>query len=581
MLKLVDIYNKLTDETRLEDKYDELKVLPDEEAPSVAEIKFTKLNYRMYASILFIMNSYSRIRAPKLPSVVSISTKGFLRMYFSSTTIDKYLNEMERIGIIKKYKHGYYERYGMYGSLPSQYIWFPQNEAIVRSIFKTNNITVRSFEHTLNKKYARKGATIYNETLVKFTSKTKITKPKNYNCYDMYVAICTQLKKTYPILEVFQNKAEVINKKYYANKPERVINYTPSIKFNDYFNAVTKIGIRYNCEFCTYPKEPKVGFIYRNDYLKQEGLDLHYDVKGSIPKISELINFQTFSDNIIDPYKEIYDEYVKLSGETGDFDEKARKCFKYMFVRAYFESGVKSFTHHIFSNLVNMGYQTSYNEKLENDEILLDLDAAVCKCCGKSLGSEAFFHESNVYILVLERLLADGYDVVTCFDSFYAHKDGISQEEFETYMDKTIKSCAFKYLALLQKTPTVSVDTTDSVCFMNFIKSKKMTTYCGWSLMNAIGVLDENKCPTRPYKHLFYRTDTDNKSLYLTNEGKTAISKLIDANMDMVEFIDNQYRFKRPIEYKFFATHPRRGHRPRRENYLSREERIKMWGMRK
>lgn len=579
MLKIVDIYNKLTDESRSYKKYPDLKVLPDEVAPEVGQIKLTKLNYRMYSSILFIMDSYNRIRAPKSPSVVTISTNGFLRMYFAISTISKYLEEMERLGVIKKYTSHYYEHddYTPLSSYAKRYIWFPQNEMAFRNFCKENNIDSRSFERTMNEKYARKGATIYNSNLVKFTSKTKITKPAGFNCYDMYHAICEQLKDTYPLLPIFQKKVDCINKKYYEHKPERIISYTPSVKFNDYFNGVTKIGIRYNCDFCTYPKEPKEGFTHRSDYLEQEGLDLHYDVKGSIPKISVLINREEFSDNNNDPYKDMYDEYVKLSGESGDFDYETRNCFKYMFVRAYFECGFKSFTYHVFSNLTNKGYQTSWNEKVENDGILLDLDEAVTNCCGKSLGSEIFFHESNVYILVLEHLLSNGFDVVTCFDSFYAHKDGVSQEKFDTYMNKIVKKCAMKYLKMLKKTPTVEIDKTNSVCFMKFIKSKKMTHPCGWSLMRYLGVLDGNNCPTGNYKSLFFRIDTDSKSLYLTNEGKSVISKLIDDNLDKVELIDNQYRFKKEFKDAKGVKTPLPCVKRRRENYLNRAERIAKW----
>ena len=56
----------------------------------------------------------------------------------------------------------------------------------------------------------------------------------------------------------------------------------------------------------------------------------------------------------------------------------------------------------------------------------------------------------NVYILALEKMLADGYDVVTCYDSFYAAKRGVSSAEFTRYMDNLIEDCAMEYLSMLK-----------------------------------------------------------------------------------------------------------------------------------
>ena len=176
---------------------------------------------------------------------------------------------------------------------------------------------------------------------------------------------------------------------------------------------------------------------------------MHYDVKGSVPKISSLINFGTWSDNNEDPYKLMSDTYNKISGELNNpWNTKQRCAIKDIFVRVYFENTVKSAFTHIKRKIKDNGFNVDENETLT---YVTDINKAITSCFGKSLGSEIFFHESNVYILALEQLLNDGFDVVTCFDSFYAHKKGVSQKDFNSYMDKLLEDCAFKYLEMLHQ----------------------------------------------------------------------------------------------------------------------------------
>ena len=210
MLQILDIYNKLTDESRLTKEQDEVVVLPNEVAPEIGEIKLTKLNQRKYESILFIIDSYKHIRAPKLPSVVKISSNGFLRLYFTDTTIYNYLEEMERLGIIKLYKSGYFNRHNLpnMDTTAPQYIWFPQNEAKIKEILKEKKVGIRSFKRKMRVKYQRRGDGLLNRGLVRFTSNTQIKKPANFNCYDMHTVICDQLNEVYPLLPVFQKKVE-------------------------------------------------------------------------------------------------------------------------------------------------------------------------------------------------------------------------------------------------------------------------------------------------------------------------------------------------------------------------------------
>ena len=172
---------------------------------------------------------------------------------------------------------------------------------------------------------------------------------------------------------------------------------------------------------------------------------MHYDVRGSVPKVSSLINFGTWNDNTVDPYFDMFNEYINLSGDTGVWGTEEREAMKDMFVRVYFEKSLQTTISHINSALKDRG--KSVKEEFTK-LVFTNLHEAAENCFGKFLGSEVFYHESNIYILALEKLLEDGYDVVTCFDSFYARKDGVKQRDFDYYMNNLLEECAMNYLEM-------------------------------------------------------------------------------------------------------------------------------------
>ena len=193
--------------------------------------------------------------------------------------------------------------------------------------------------------------------------------------------------------------------------------------------------------------------VNRKSYLKTHGLDLEYDVSGSVPRVSRLLSFGCWDDRFYDPYKEIWNEYLRISGlkQKPEWNEEQRQICKYGFMDCFFDTTLDSIVNHTFFALKKNGFGKPFTEDAVNREYGMYLQA-VESVCGKSIGSEIFFHESNIYIEVLKTMLEDGFDCVTCYDCFYATKKGVTQDEFENYMDNLITKTALGYVSALKST---------------------------------------------------------------------------------------------------------------------------------
>lgn len=433
-------YSSLFDKEIRKSETPKIELLPDliGVEPEIPDFNITKKNYDRYAAILFMINSYKNIRSKICPSIIPISTQGFLLRYFSKNFIFRCIGTMKEIGLITEWSNGY-----IVGTISKRYVWFPLNEEKLVKILKEKGVKMTQFKTTTD----LSGIGI-DDDLIRFSSYVRFKRRDDISCEDLTLYIQQKLRTNYPLLSVFQSKVASINARYYQNKSERLITYSPTISFSNGCKWVTGIGIRYNCEFCSYKKDFCEYLPCREPYLKQEQLNLHYDVKGSVPKVSSLINYGVWNDNTVDPYLEMFNEYIKLSGDSGVWCDEERRAMKNMFVRVYFEKTLSTTIAHINSALKDRG--ESVKDEFTN-LVFSNLREAAEHCFGSFLGSEVFFHESNIYIMALEKLLEDGYDVVTCFDSFYARKDGVKQRDFGYYMDNLLEKCAYDYLEMLNQ----------------------------------------------------------------------------------------------------------------------------------
>lgn len=409
------------------------------------EIKLEKINGRnfpFYSALMFIMNAYRNIRLENCPSLVTIASSGSLSLYITTNTLARYVRKMVDIGLLSVYDKRYCSSIGR----SKIYVWYPENEKKIYAYLKEKGVT--PFTYQINGEIIDIECDKVPLDAIRFSSYVRFRKPANLTKLEMKALIDTTLDKRYPLLKTFQKKINEINTKYYEKKPERRLNYQPKVGFSKGGRNVSGIGIRYNCRFCSYPKHKSEYGIGRENYLNENKLNLHYDVKGSVPKISSLLNFGVWSDNSNDPYKDLAIEYGKDSGDMfKEWTKGERNAAKKFFVRLYFDQSIDAGCNHINRSLKERGHRAN---KTHLKNYVEKFYKAVTKCFGKSYGGEIFFHESNVYILALEKMLADGYDVVTCYDSFYAAKRGVSSVEFNRYMDKLIEDCAMEYLAMLR-----------------------------------------------------------------------------------------------------------------------------------
>jgi hypothetical protein len=92
------------------------------------------------------------------------------------------------------------------------------------------------------------------------------------------------------------------------------------------------------------------------------------------------------------------------------------------------------------------------NRSEVTEEMRVLKDAIVSAEGGHLYGSEIFYHESCIYMEVLTELLDSGYKVWQCYDAFYAHKEGVTQENFKEYVTEVIKEKANLYIdSLVEK----------------------------------------------------------------------------------------------------------------------------------
>ena len=64
---------------------------------------------------------------------------------------------------------------------------------------------------------------------------------------------------------------------------------------------------------------------------------------------------------------------------------------------------------------------------------------------GTTMDSEVFYHESCVYMDVLKELLERGFKVWEVYDSWYAKKDNVSQEEYDRTVEEILQEKTDRY----------------------------------------------------------------------------------------------------------------------------------------
>ena len=287
----------------------------------------------------------------------------------------------------------------------------------------------------------------FEDEQVKFSSHLHLLKPANYSVTQFENYVENILYKNYPLLAHYQELADNINDTYYDDHPELAIRFVPHFTWNNSNKAITKIGIRATNTLVSVKKDKDNGNdnfhgFYKEDILNKYGLNLEKDVTSSVPRITLSMNARYWIPEDVDIYEMIYTEYV--TNHTYDTVvqsfEEVRPAIKKLHMRGYFDCPNMLGVH------TRRAMKTVVDKEAVDKEMKIYQNAITVAEGGRLYGNEIFFHESCIYMDVLNQLLKDGFFVWQCYDAWYAKKEGISQEQFEEYVREITAEKANKYI---------------------------------------------------------------------------------------------------------------------------------------
>ena len=239
------------------------------------------------------------------------------------------------------------------------------------------------------------------------------------------------------------------------------IRYKPNFTWNNKNKGnkdIHKIGIRATNSLVSASKnDDSHSMTTRTDVLNKYNLNLYYDVCSSVPRLTLSINRGRWitENEISDIYYLIYLEYERIRrresegrriGETiGNTCKYNRDAVKKLFMSVYFDE----------SSEINMEKSVRYKmkNKGKKEDVYKQISyfkKAVENVLGKSDYSEIFFHESNIYMEVLNELLEQGFFVWQVYDCWFAHKDGVTQSEYQKLVSQIVKEKADNYIRQLE-----------------------------------------------------------------------------------------------------------------------------------
>ena len=113
---------------------------------------------------------------------------------------------------------------------------------------------IKNINNTIVKKFAEEVKS-FEKSEVRFSSKLHLLKPDNWSTteFEEYLTFC--LYENYPQLKHYQELADYINEKYYADDMDRQIQFRPNFTWKKGNKAVRKIGIRATNSLVSCKKE--------------------------------------------------------------------------------------------------------------------------------------------------------------------------------------------------------------------------------------------------------------------------------------------------------------------------------------
>ena len=330
--------------------------------------------------------------------------------------------------------------YRYYYDNEQKIIKYCEENDINKYVIRNNKI---SHIHTVVERFRIEN---FESEQVRFSSHLHLLKPDNYSVTQFENYIESILYQNYPYLAHYQELADNINEKYYAEYPEMAISFVPHFTWNKGNKAITKIGIRATNTLVSAKKDKddneNFNGFYKDDILEKYGLNLEKDVTSSVPRITLSMNVGQWIPEDVDIYEMIYDEYITNhhNDTVVESFDKVRPAIKKLHMRGYFDrpNMIGVHTRRVMANV---------NDKDEVDnEMKIYQNAIVAAEGGRLYGNEIFYHESCIYMDVLNELLQEGYKVWQCYDAWYAKKRGITQEYFQEYVTNLVEEKANLYI---------------------------------------------------------------------------------------------------------------------------------------
>ena len=429
-------------------------ILPQFQIPDIRSKKSIK--DRLSKTLAFIdLVKHKRIAHGCTIMPIACTNKRFMEICGGQKNASNLIQFMIKIGLLEL-ENDHYQYNAMHEEYnqSKQYRYFYDNEIRINEYCKENNIEKwikknNTYIHTVVEKFEIKDI---DSDLVRFSAKLNLKKPVGFSKSEFETYLSRMLYRNYPELEYYQNMADYINATYYADDPSLTIHFTPNIGWEKGNKKVGKIGIRATNAFVSAKGEKdgneKFKGYYKDDVLKRYGLYLEKDVSSSVPRITLSLNSGTWISEEIDIYRKIYDEYVarKVEREGKSFKakmspfEKVRSAIKELHMRGYFDEENMIGVHTCYA----MAEVEDRSEVTEEMRLLKD---AIVSAEGSHLyGSEIFYHESCIYMEILKELLDSGYKVWQCYDAWYAAKEGVTQDEFVSYVTALVESKANEYI---------------------------------------------------------------------------------------------------------------------------------------
>ena len=420
-------------------------ILPELKIPEVRSKACTK---KKLGKVLAFMDmvKYKRLAHGCTIMPIASTNKKFISICGSKMNVSRMIKFMIKMGLLEEEDATFQFGADKEGYNKSKtYRYYYDNEQKLTKYCKENNINkyvvVNNIYNTVCNKFKIEN---FDHQKVRFSSHLHLLKPDNYSVAQFESYIAGVLYQNYPYLAHYQDLADEINAKYYADCPEMAISFTPNYTWNKGNKAITKIGIRATNELVSAKrdKDGNENFygVYKEDVLKQYGLNLEKDVTSSIPRITLSLNKKRWITEEADIYEKIYREYIDIHTVCNKFAE-VRSAIKKLHMRAYFDrpSTLGVHTRRVMANVEN--------KEAVDIEMRRYQESVIRAEGGRLFGSEIFYVESCIYMDVLKQLLDDGYKVWQCYDAFYASKEGVIPEYYVNYVTQVVQEKANTYIA--------------------------------------------------------------------------------------------------------------------------------------